>query len=234
MSCLFCFKTIQMSSKINSGTSSWFCGYLVCRRKPVFFHPHGVGDCKTLKTLISFIHSVGMCRHSAGGFSEPSPHPQCSCRLVGERRPSHTLEKKVGSGNLTLDQTMEGNSQTCTLEVWSVKTSWARKGRLGPASDNSKGREAFKGSILRGLSEISGRTHDVSGFFHLCFRVRTRRHPGCPHGAEGQRAHFLPQDTSSSCFCPASPNTSPTGCLPLLSRIRTPFAVIPGRRHGAR
>lgn len=81
-----------------------FVVYSVCRRKPVFFHPHGGGDCKTLKALISFIHSVGMCRHSAGGFSEPSPHPQCSCRLVGARRPSHTLEEKVGSGNLTLKE----------------------------------------------------------------------------------------------------------------------------------
>lgn len=76
---------------------------------------------------------------------------------------------------------MEGKCQTCTLEVWIVKTSRARKGRFGPASDNAKGQEAFKGSILQGLSEVSGRTHDASEFFHLCFRVRTRRHSGCPH-----------------------------------------------------
>lgn len=76
---------------------------------------------------------------------------------------------------------MEGKSQTCTLEVWCVKTSRARKGRFGPASDNAKGREAFKSSILQGLSEVRGRTHYASGFIHLCFRVRTRSHSRCPH-----------------------------------------------------
>lgn len=56
-----------------------FAACLVCRREHVFFHPRGDPACKTLKTLISFILSIQMCRCCAGGFSESSPHPQWPC-----------------------------------------------------------------------------------------------------------------------------------------------------------